>query len=262
MKKYLTKKNIFIGSFIILYLAVACVSLLHSFAFFGLANNSFMSILLGCCFELGQMCTLASILTSKQTKFVPWFLMILLTIVQILGNVFSSYKYLILNSVEDLKYFKEPIFIWTDLPDDITTVIVTWAIGAILPLVALFMTAMVENVMKEDIDDTPLIDDDDNTENKTEQTVDLNKDENNEQAFSIINLPEKHFNLIDAKNEHIEDEKDEPEDDEEADPIIDEDDEELPEDEKEEQTLEEEQPEIHPVIKKPELTKTSRFLNI
>lgn len=152
MKKYLTKRNLYIGMFVILYLLVGLVSLFHSFAFFGLANNGPMSIMLGCCFEIGQVAVLMSLLTSKKDRgrVMPWILMGILTIVQIIGNIFSSYKYMMTNATSDLVYFKDPIFVWTDLPDNITTVIVTYIIGAILPIIALCMTSMVSNYIMDD----------------------------------------------------------------------------------------------------------------
>lgn len=156
MKKYLNKRNIYITLFALLYILCSVCSLIHSFAFFGLANNLPMSIMLGTCFELGQFAVLMSLLTSKrnQGKIMQYVLLITLTIVQVLGNVFSSFKYLMTNSVTDLEYFKKPIFIWTDLSDDITTVIVTWIIGAILPCVCLLLTSMVSNyIMDTDPDD-------------------------------------------------------------------------------------------------------------
>jgi len=92
-----------------------------------------------------------SILTSTQDrkKYTPWILMCILTLVQIIGNVYSSYKYIMLNSPENLKYFKEPIFIWTDLPDAQATVIVTYVSAAILPIVALLMTSMITNYLTD-----------------------------------------------------------------------------------------------------------------
>lgn len=150
MGKYLNKKTLFIGAFSILYMAVAIVSLIHSFSFFGLANGTAMAVMLGCAFELGQFAVLMSIMTQKKAKAMPWVLMCILTLVQILGNVFSSYKYLITHSSENLRYFKEPIFVWTDLPDNITTVIITYLVGGILPLVALCMTAMVETFLEDE----------------------------------------------------------------------------------------------------------------
>ena len=165
MKKFLTKRNIYIGLFAILYITVALVSLIHSFAFFGLANDNAMSIMLGTTFEIGQAAVLLSILTSKKdrSRIMPWCLMILLTAVQVLGNVYSSYKYLMTHSTGDLIFFKEPIFIWTTLPDAQATVIITYIVGAILPIVALCMTSMVSNY----IEDTSNEDTDDN--NKLEK---------------------------------------------------------------------------------------------
>ena len=160
MKKFLTKRNIYIGLFAILYITVALVSLIHSFAFFGLANDNAMSIMLGTTFEIGQAAVLLSILTSKKdrSRIMPWCLMILLTAVQVLGNVYSSYKYLMTHSTGDLRFFKEPIFIWTTLPDAQATVIITYIVGAILPIVALCMTSMVSNYIEdtsnEDADDS------------------------------------------------------------------------------------------------------------
>lgn len=161
MKKFLTKRNIYIGLFAILYITVALVSLIHSFAFFGLANDNAMSIMLGTTFEIGQAAVLLSILTSKRdrSRIMPWCLMILLTAVQVLGNVYSSYKYLMTHSTGDLRFFKEPIFIWTTLPDAQATVIITYIVGAILPIVALCMTSMVSNY----IEDTSNEDTDDNS---------------------------------------------------------------------------------------------------
>ena len=165
MKKFLTNRNIYIGLFAILYITVALVSLIHSFAFFGLANDNAMSIMLGTTFEIGQAAVLLSILTSKKdrSRIMPWCLMILLTAVQVLGNVYSSYKYLMTHSTGDLRFFKEPIFIWTTLPDAQATVIITYIVGAILPIVALCMTSMVSNY----IEDTSNEDADDN--NKLEK---------------------------------------------------------------------------------------------
>lgn len=175
MKKFLTKRNIYIGLFAILYITVALVSLIHSFAFFGLANDNAMSIMLGTTFEIGQAAVLLSILTSKKdrSRIMPWCLMILLTAVQVLGNVYSSYKYLMTHSTGDLRFFKEPIFIWTTLPDAQATVIITYIVGAILPIVALCMTSMVSNY----IEDTSNEDTDDN--NKLEKhPAEVSKDYN------------------------------------------------------------------------------------
>ena len=147
----LTKRNVYISLFAILYGVVAVVSLIHSFAFFGLANDKLMAIMLGTAFEIGQAAVLFSILTSAKdrSRVMPWILMCSLTLVQVLGNVFSSYKYLMNHAISDLRYFKEPIFVWTTLPDNVTTVIITYIVGAILPIIALCMTSMVANYLAD-----------------------------------------------------------------------------------------------------------------
>ena len=144
-------RKIFLILFAILYISVALVSTFHAVSFFGLANNSWVSVMLAITFEIGQAAVLFSILTgaSGKNKVIPWILMCVLTLVQILGNVFSSYEYLITNSADNLRFFKEPIFVWTDLPDDQCNVILTYIIGAILPIVALLMTSMVTNYLNK-----------------------------------------------------------------------------------------------------------------
>ena len=191
MKKYLNKRNIYITLFALLYVLCSVCSLIHSFAFFGLANNLPMSIMLGTCFEIGQFAVLMSLLTSKKNdgKIMQYILLIILTVVQILGNVFSSFKYLMINSVSDLEYFKKPIFIFTDLPDDITTVIVTWIIGAILPCVCLLLTSMVSNyIMDTDPDDNKnLIEEDKVPELERQEEIKEDKKEEPEPENKIEN---------------------------------------------------------------------------
>ena len=144
----------YISLFTILYVIVAFSSFFHAISFFGLANNTWMSIILAFAFEIGQAAVLFSLLTSKKdrSRIMPWVLMFMFTLVQIIGNVFSSYKYIINNSAENLRYFKEPIFIWTNLPDEQATVIIVYIVGAILPIAALLLTSMITNYLS-DIDE-------------------------------------------------------------------------------------------------------------
>ena len=155
-------RKIFLILFAILYISVALVSTFHAISFFGLANNSWVSVMLAITFEIGQAAVLFSILigASGKNKVIPWILMCVLTLVQILGNVFSSYEYLITNSANELRFFKEPIFVWTDLPDDQCNVILTYIIGAILPIVALLMTSMVTSYLNKSEENIKEIKDD------------------------------------------------------------------------------------------------------
>ena len=96
-----SKKFWYVLLFGILYLIVAFSSFFHACSFFGLANNTWMSIILALAFEIGQAAVLFSLLTSKKdrSRIMPWVLMTMFTLVQVIGNVFSSYKYIIQNLV-------------------------------------------------------------------------------------------------------------------------------------------------------------------
>lgn len=146
------RKKIYIILFAVLYLVVAFSSLWHSIEFFGLANGSWMSIILAAAFEVGQAAVLFALLsnTKDRKKVMPWVLMTMFTLVQVLGNVYSSYKHIMLNSVEKLRFFKEPVFIWTELPDEQATVIITYLVGGLLPISALLLTSMLTSFLTDE----------------------------------------------------------------------------------------------------------------
>lgn len=168
----LNNKKVFLWLFAILYISVAFVSTFHAISFFGLANQMWIAVMLAITFEIGQAAVLFSILTNAtKNKIIPWTLMIVLTFVQVLGNVYSSYKYLITNSESLLQYFKEPIFVWMDMPDQQCNVILTYIIGAILPIVSLLMTSMVTGYLNRE--ETKQIEND-KQENLTNAISDIN----------------------------------------------------------------------------------------
>lgn len=193
IKKF-TTRNLFLCLFAILYLSVAAVSTFHAFHFFGLANNSVMAAMLAGTFEIGQAAVLFSLLTDSDNrkKYMPWVLMCILTLVQVLGNVFSSYEYIITNSMDSLRYFKEPIFIWTNLPDEQANVIVTYIQGSLLPIVCLLLTSMVTSYLSKE----------ENNNLTNEQTS--NKLEDNNDDKQINNQLEKPEELS-KENTKIED---------------------------------------------------------
>lgn len=151
--KNFNKRTIYIALFAILYICVGLVSTIHAVSFFALANVMGLAVVLALAFEIGQAAVLFSILTDirKRKQFMPWLLMSVLTIVQIMGNIYSSYKYLISNSEDNLRYFKEPIFTWVEsMPDQQANVMLCYVIGAILPIVSLLMTAMLTSYLGND----------------------------------------------------------------------------------------------------------------
>lgn len=142
------KKVLFV-LFSILYLAVGFVSTYHAIEFFSLSNATWLAVILAIAFEVGQAAVLFSLLTSKdKSKIMPWVLMIMLTLVQVLGNIFSAYHYLVVNNPDMIKYFTESILFFVQNPNPkFNQVMVSYITGAILPVVSLCMTSMVVNVM-------------------------------------------------------------------------------------------------------------------
>ena len=70
-----------------------------------------------------------------------------LTLVQVLGNVYSSYQYAALNSPEEIKYFTDSVLFFVQDPDQqVNQVMISYITGAILPIVALCMTSMIVDV--------------------------------------------------------------------------------------------------------------------
>lgn len=197
-------KKVYIVLFALLYAVVSITSTIHAFEFFGLANGNIMAIMLACAFEIGQAAVLFSLLTSpkERQKIMPWVLMSILTIVQILGNIYSSYKYIMLNSSDNLQFFKEPIFIWTNLPDNQATVIVTYIVGAILPVVSLLLTSMVTNQLdpnNKTIDEIAKEQEEQESEQKKEEII------KNEVEEEIVNeLPEQEPEIVEEDNEQEE----------------------------------------------------------
>ena len=54
--------------------------------------------------------------------------------------------------MENLRFFKEPVFIWTDLPDQMCNVIITYLVGGILPISALLLTEMLTSYLYKEED--------------------------------------------------------------------------------------------------------------
>ena len=187
MNKNKITKYIYIGLFAALYFSVALVSGIHAVAFFSLANAPALGIMLAITFEIGQAAVLFSLLTNpeQRKKVMTWVQLSIFTLVQVLGNVYSSYKYIVTNSMENLRFFKEPVFIWTDLPDQMCNVIITYLVGGILPISALLLTEMltsylykeegkqIENVENQNKDNI-------NEQNEDEQCFD-NQEENDKE---------------------------------------------------------------------------------
>ena len=167
--------KVFVWGFLFLYLLVACISFCHAVEFFNIGNANWMSITLAFAFELGLALSLAAILLSDSNSknILPWALMIILCAVQVIGNVYSTYKYIALSETEYYQYLAQPLLFWIeDISEKTVRIIISWIIGAILPIIALFMTDMVASNLKTM-----------NNANKIKDTTDNTKDEPDEPAI-------------------------------------------------------------------------------
>ena len=157
--------------FSLLYLAVGFVSTYHAVSFFSISNDNWLAVILAIAFEIGQAAVLFSLLTTKTKKVMPWILMSVLTLVQVFGNVYSSYGYMMLHNPEQVKYFTDSVLFFLQDPDPkVNQVMVSYITGAILPIVSLCMTSMVVNSAGlENVDNEPIeisLDDFENVESQ------------------------------------------------------------------------------------------------
>ena len=152
--------KVFICGFLLLYLLVAAISFFHAIQFFNVGNNMAMSVVLAFAFEIGVALSLAAVLLSDANKraTLPWILMIVLTSVQVIGNVFSTFKFMSMSGTEYYQYLAKPLLFWIEGVSEYTVqIVVSWIIGAILPIIALFMTDMVATNIKNlnDVNELP-----------------------------------------------------------------------------------------------------------
>ena len=206
--KLLTNK-IFIYAFLFLYALVAFISFCHAIEFFDIGNTHWMSIMLAFAFELGLAVCLASILigTNKRNN-IAWLLLTILVLVQIIGNTYSVFKFISESGHDYYNYLAKPmLFMIEEVSQETVQIIISWIMGAILPIVALLMTEMVANGIKE----TQMIDDSKNDQ-KNEQITDnieyhkLTEDEKKipEVPFTIPDFSDKKEEQINLDNDRDE----------------------------------------------------------
>ena len=77
----------------------------------------------------------------------PWILMGVLTLVQVFGNIYSSYQYMIVHNQDMIQYFTNSVLFFLQDPDpQVNHVMISYITGAILPIVDLCMTSMIVDV--------------------------------------------------------------------------------------------------------------------
>jgi len=134
-----------------LYFLVAFISFWHCIAFCLVGNPVWISVMMSFAFEVGLAATLFSILTTEnKNNYVAWILMTFLTGVQVIGNVYSVYKYMVESGTKFYTYIQDSMLHWfvEDVSNQDIMSIISIILGALLPVVALLMTAMVSNNLK------------------------------------------------------------------------------------------------------------------
>lgn len=135
-----------IGTFVSLYLLVSIISTIHVIDFFRLSNPEWLAISLAIGFELGAAASLAALITlDKMNKTMVWALFIVITGMQMQGNMYYAYTH-IANYQGWVELFN--IVEWEPIAQKRLLAGVS---GAILPLVALgFIKSLVDYIKPED----------------------------------------------------------------------------------------------------------------
>ena len=141
------KKNKLVNGFIIgtkvgLYLIVSVISTIHVINFFGLSNPDWLAISLAVAFEIGAAASLASIIVLEKTnRTMVWFLFLLLTAMQMMGNTYFAYV-----NLHDFQGWSE-LFGLAEEELIFQKRILSLISGAILPIIALgFIKSLVDYI--------------------------------------------------------------------------------------------------------------------
>jgi len=133
-------------TFIGLYAIVSIISTIHVIDFFKLSNPEWLAISLAVAFEIGAAASLASlIILDKMNKPLVWGLFIVLTLMQMMGNMYFSFTHL-----QDFAGWVE-LFGLVDEELVYQKRVLSFVSGGILPLVALgFIKSLVDYIKPND----------------------------------------------------------------------------------------------------------------
>lgn len=135
-----------IGTFVSLYLTVSIISTIHVVEFFRLSNPEWLAISLAIGFELGAAASLAALITlEKMNKTMVWALFIIITGMQMQGNMYYAYTH-----IKDYQGWVE-LFNLIEWEPIAQKRLLAGVSGAILPIVALgFIKSLVDYIKPED----------------------------------------------------------------------------------------------------------------
>jgi hypothetical protein len=134
-----------ISVFVGLYTLVSLISTIHVIDFFKLSNPTWLAITLAIAFEVGAAaCLAAIIILDKTSKSLVWLLFILITGMQMMGNMYYAYTHL-----GDYSFWSQ-LFALEEEESIFQKRILSIVSGAILPIVALgFIKSLVDYIRPE-----------------------------------------------------------------------------------------------------------------
>jgi len=146
-----TINGFIIGTFVSLYLLVSIISTIHVIDFFRLSNPEWLAISLAIGFELGAAASLAALITlEKMNKTIVWALFIIITGMQMQGNMYYAYT-----NIKDYQGWVE-LFNLVEWEPIAQKRLLAGVSGAILPLVALGFIKSLVDYIKPDDEVTPI----------------------------------------------------------------------------------------------------------
>lgn len=198
MKNKNILKYISCGTFACLYLIVAIISLICSTEFFALAHGGIMKWILAIGFEIGAMsCLMATLILPKKKLGLVWFMFIVLTLFQCMGNMYAAFVH--------LDNFKDWIdmFNLADMELMAQKRVLAGISGIILPLIALGFIKIMVDVLQNGKIDLDKKEDESNYPNpeneksaESVEKLDFDKNINNSQNDKIDNQQE----TVDSSN--------------------------------------------------------------
>lgn len=139
-------------SFLLVPIIVSVVSTIHVINFFSLSNGFGLALTLAIAFEIGALSALAGLVAmGKINKNVVWFIFLILTGYQMMGNTFYAYDLITQRMISEPDLIKNWAELFGFIEEDpiIIKRIIAILSGAVLPIVSLsFLDLLVDYIRK------------------------------------------------------------------------------------------------------------------
>ena len=183
-------QNWIIAIFLLIPIAASIVSLIHSIDFFDLGNDKEVSIAVAVLYEFTLLaCLVALSMAQRVKKSIIWATIIVLTIIQVLGNTFYSYSRMTLdmaNNSQSLETVMEFMRINSKDPAD-AKLILSAIIGAPVPLISFAFLKAFADYINSFINSVDIYEE--YGDYYSEYGHGLDRDTNNKNTYEELNSP-------------------------------------------------------------------------